>query len=868
MTQKRIALFLALPLAAGFFAEPGLAQTPLAGYGKHQFPHVKVEGAPHLVDVDRDGDLDVVFAGSTVDRIFLNNGEAIFTEATKRLLPKLGYKGKSRSVISGDIDGDGDADLFFSSEGQNRLYLNDGKGRFKDVTSQQLPQRRGQSRAARFVDIDGDKDLDLVIANGHAFVGFQSRVYRNNGKGFYTDITATHAPKVRDKSLDLVVGDFDGNGTPDVFFIDLFPSTGRHLWLNDGKGKFKDASSQLPAIKFTSTGVDAADIDQDKDLDLVFLFPNSRPRFFRNKGKAWFEDDTQKVMPASPVNGNRLKLVDLDRDGDMDLIATSWQGPAILYLFDKGRFGDLSILLQPNNEGGGDLAVGDLDGDMDPDFILNGKHTNTRLYLGVTPGRFIATVQFQDAAREFHGVSTARDGYGDFDGDGDLDILNAESRLRLGDGTGSFQDAPKGAVPPLVEKGVTVAIADVNGDGKLDAWIGTAGLPSMKDGQDRLYFGDGKGHFSDATFLNYPKTDTYTYWGEFADLDADGDLDLVFVDGNAWKPPISAFLNDGKGKFTPGKLKLPPTKNAVPTMVDVDGDGDLDMVLSVAQLWLNDGKGSYRDVTATQIPSPGQWMLWTQAGDIDGDGDLDLLFTNRMPKYPQTLYRSGLYLNNGKGFFKDVSSRLGSITSPDLRSHLVDIDDDGDLDVLSIDAWPRSGTEPNHRVWINDGKGQFQEDARRRMHVEGRIQAPVRRIDIDHDGDQDYISAERLLLNRHRQIEAPWLARLGTTWALDYYSEAGVAKGPALAVAWFGSRKAHLSFPGLGIFGIDPRSMVQGPVVSIPAKTGWTRVTTHIPSDGALAGQTLYVQALIVSRFQTLPGTWKLSNVLIEPIYR
>lgn len=842
----------------GLLALPLSAQTQLGRLGKLHFPKDKLSGSPLLVDVDKDGDLDAIVVGYKDEVLFRNRGDAVFSKVTTGGLPTLGFRAKSLEIAAGDIDGDGDEDIFVACESQNRLYLNDGKGNFKDITQKNLPQDSEISIAARFTDIDGDKDLDLIIANTDPLFGRQNRIYQNIGKGVFKDITGTHAPKISDKTTGMTTGDFDGNGTIDVVFIDSGPGQSRKLWLNDGKGKFAVAAKAFPAIAFSNTSVGAADTDKDGDLDLVFTSYTGSIHYFRNQGKARFVDDTTLVMPTKMPRISIFRLTDYDNDGDIDIVGADMFSKAVLLGNFKGRFMDQSLLMPENREYITALAAGDLDGDKDMDLLLIRNWASPSLYLAVKPWRTTNILQYRNGTEEDRPDLAAGDALYDFNGDGYLDLFQANRwKLLFGDGQGGFKPASPGSLPSIPEYAERVVLGDVNKDGIMDAWIGTRQRYPAK-GNDRLFLGTGKGRFVDATFTHFPTVDTRAIWARLVDLDGDSDLDLILSNGYGKRGQHQVYVNNGKGQFSLGKLFLP--QNAWRSaLADIDGDGDMDLIQAANgqnQLWTNDGKGNFTNVTKGRLPTDAGNHNLVISGDIDGDGDLDLCFFSWLTG------KNLLYLNSGKGVFTDVSKRLQMTHLSASEARLLDIDEDGDLDVLISYFVVQNSKTPYHQILINDGLGNFKDDSSRRMPA-AAIPVGVRFwADIDDDGDLDYLASRTLYFNRYRQLHAPFLARSGQVWALDYYHEYGAPVNQALAIPLIGIQRTRSRLPGLGTLRIDPRFMVVGFPLAISKKTGKTRIAFRIPTDPMLIGQPLSVQALMGSKLLTSPGTWKLSNTV------
>lgn len=173
-----------------------------------------------FIDVDGDKDLDLVLGLEGGHALWINDGRGVFTDESRRRLPTPGYV-EARKVAAADIDADGDLDLYFAHvawqgrNGQDRLYINNGRGRFRDETAARLGEESETTLDAKFADLDADDDLDLVLGNSGSI-----RIYTNDGKGHFADVTTGALGIEQDipgTSITIELADFNGDGRPDIF---------------------------------------------------------------------------------------------------------------------------------------------------------------------------------------------------------------------------------------------------------------------------------------------------------------------------------------------------------------------------------------------------------------------------------------------------------------------------------------------------------------------------------------------------------------------------------------------------------------------------------------------------------------------------
>ena len=420
------------------------------GSGQRNMVETMVGGVV-MFDFDGDGDQDVFFVdggalpGYTGEparsRLFRNDGNGHFTDWTEKSGIKVTTYGSGGTA--GDIDGDGDLDLFVTGFGGDQLFRNNGDGTFTDVTARAGVADPLWSSSAAFADVDHDGDLDLLVVNYVDFTlannkfcgdpkrnlraychpdvynGQPVRFFRNRGDGTFEDATQSAGfGAAIGPGLGVVFGDIDNDGWEDVYIAnDTKPN---FLFRNKGNGTFEDISllsgPQLGerGQPEAGMGVDMGDYDGDGLLDIVVTnFAQETNALYRNLGQGAFLDSRAPAgiaEPSLPFLGFGVAFADFDQDGALDLVVanghiqdnTAELNPGSQYAQRKqvfaniggGRFREVKGSGLEEERVSRGLAVGDLDGDGDLDIAINNSNQPCEVFENVGAGGHWLQVDF------------------------------------------------------------------------------------------------------------------------------------------------------------------------------------------------------------------------------------------------------------------------------------------------------------------------------------------------------------------------------------------------------------------------------------------------------------------------------------------
>lgn len=605
-------------------------------------------------DVNRDGWPDVYVSNDFFERdyLYINNHDGTFTEQLDKEMPYLSYFSMGLDIA--DINNDGWPDIY---------------------TTDMMPEDEYRLRTTS--SFEGWETYQAKVRNGFHYQLMRNMLQLNNGNGTFSDIGQMAGVARTDWSWSALIADLDLDGYKDIYVTN---------------GIAKDVTSQ-DYIAFLTNERTREAATKGKHVDfkgLTKAMSSTKLRHFafRNRGDLTFANETASWGLDTPSFGSGATYADLDGDGALDLVVNNTNDEAFVYrnnarsLLKDNRYLKVRLAGDGHNRFGVGSKV----------TLQIGKQT---LYQELEPTRgFQSSV---DYALTF--------GLGKIDKvrsvtvlwpDGRTSILkkvaaNQQIVVKQSESTKESIEVPKPVkqlvtditqqtklpfvhhendyvdfdrerllLKMLSTEGPLMAVADVNGDGLDDIFIGGA-----KEQPSALLIQRPDGSFATSNEKLFAQDSISEDIGAvFFDADGDGDLDLyVATGGNEFSEQAPAledrlYLNDGRGTFSKTVGALPPLalSGSRVTAADFDGDGAIDLFVGgrsvpgrygldpQSVLLRNDGRGKFTDVTDQAAPGLSRIGMVTDATwrDIDKDGRPDLILVGEW--MPVTIFH-----NAGRG---------------------------------------------------------------------------------------------------------------------------------------------------------------------------------------------------------------------------
>lgn len=660
--------------------------------------------AASFFDYDRDGDLDLVVANHPRDkviplqvhynywidppkrfssRLFRNDGGR-FTDVTEQA-GILSY-GFCLGVTTSDLDSDGWPDIYLSvdHEEPDRIFFNNGDGTFTDALKTALHQISRSSMGIDAGDLNHDLYPDVLIVEmlsedhfrekvlmgmqsvdrfqflvdtlGYQYYQMRNFLHVNNGNRTFSDVAQLSAVHRTDWSWAALFMDADNDGWQDIFISNGYY---RDIYNND---YFKPLDAQMMALGDDMEAKNRLASEYARNCPQTKI-PNY---LFRNLGQLHFENVTTRTGLGKPTISTGAAYGDLDNDGDLDLVINNLGEASLLYE-NKSRHSNNFLRIK--------FAHHDKVSALGAKAILEVGGTTQLRELLTTRG-------YQSSCEPFIHFGMGRSQKADR-----LKVVWPDGRMQVFENVPanqtlvvSYEQADQTYEPPrrqewvhelpakqtgldyfhwenpyddyadqvllphkMSEQGPFVSVADVNGDGLEDVFVGS---PHQQPAA--LFLQQPDGHFRKAPNPAFDADKTFEDTGSaFFDADGDGDLDLLVASGSYEWPdgdPLyqpRLYLNDGKGIFVKAADALPQWHSSASCVrpVDFDGDGDMDVFIGGRQkpkrypepgrsaLWLNNGDGTFTNATAERCPELEfvgmvKDALWT---DLDADGKADLI---------------------------------------------------------------------------------------------------------------------------------------------------------------------------------------------------------------------------------------------------
>ena len=719
-----------------------------AGYG---LDHFGFSTQAYFFDFDNDEDLDMYLVNHrkdfrnnvnidqriqqtkedyNSDQLFRNDGST-FTNITKEAGILNKAWGLSASI--GNFNNDNLPDIFVANDflEPDFLYINQGNGTFKDEALTHFNHISSNSMGSDFADINNDLQPDLIVLDmmaedhirgkenmatmsisnfnqlvdiGYHHQYMSNMLQLNNGNGTFSEIGQLAGIAKTDWSWAPLIADFDNDGFNDVFVTngiehDLsnqdFRNQMRNNIRNRKKVSLEQAIDMMPSHKLSN-----------------YIFKNKQDLTFENASKKWGLD--------IKINSNGAVYVDLDNDGDLDLIVNNQAEKASVYRNNSNKSYVTFSLTGPTKNISGIGAVITVFSDglqqSRQQFVSRGfqSSVSNKLHFGLGENTKIDSVLVDWKNGKSQKITNIK-----INSNVKIDYKNASENVLIENSKNSlfekinpseiginyqqkennFNDFKKQILLPQKQSEMSspLVIGDVNNDGLDDFYVGNA-----KGEKAALFIQKENGKFTETNqkLFNLEKEFEDTD-AKFIDIDNDNDLDLYITSGgyevetNNKLLQDRIYINNGKGRFKKGELPTALTNTKGIAFADFDKDGEQDIFvgsrvkhgqypLSDKPYFLENKNGKYINVIDEKFDNISNLRMINDAlfSDFDNDGDQDLIVVGEW--MPITFYEnreSKFYLKEIDGI-TNVNGWFQTITASDL-------DKDGNVDYI-IGNWGKN----------------------------------------------------------------------------------------------------------------------------------------------------------------------------------
>ena len=595
---------------------------------------------------------------------------------------------------------------------------------------------------------DGKKDVALEVQNlvGESWV-YSFSVVLSNGDGTFKPAVLTAIPS-NDSCAQIAVGDVNGDKKDDILVIHGTANCGDgnsnvDVFLSNGDGTFT-AGSNFPISTYNLAGGTLADVNADGKLDIVAVDQNGPASVWTllGNGDGTFQAATSVAL--SGAAGNYASLVDVNGDGLLDVVDLDYDSRQLtVYLATSASSYGSAVSSATSDQvyGGCSLTAGDMTGDAKPEIVTaNCETNNLTVYVNNGDGSFHTGVYYAAGLSVADG--TAGDLFpqsvaiADVNGDGKADIISSNEdsgdvTILLGNGdgtvivpttgyaTGGYPEAP-------------VVIADFNGDGYPDIMVA--------DREYSVVFLKGYGDGTFRAALNYYSpipTSDYAAGITVASGDFNGDGYPDFALGNCCNSSVgvTVFLSRPDGSLQTGVNYVNPLVSnsdlRYVAVADVNKDGKLDIVVEddsngEVQIFVGVGDGTFTVGSTFSSDTQGGYPEGLVMGDFNGDGFQDIAVANTNDGAEDV----AVLLNDGTGNFLPPVTYSLSTTFNTIQMAAADLNGDGKLDLIV----PLTSGQ-NVAVLLGNGDGTFQAEADVALPVAYPFGATV--ADFNGDGKAD-----------------------------------------------------------------------------------------------------------------------------------